>query len=76
MDRPRPTQGPLPVYYFVEAPTIVDRRKFSSRSKGEIVFKKLNFRKNLQFISGFPRFFCWKPAAVVMKLFWKPISKT
>ncbi len=19
---------------------------------------------------------CWKPAAVVMKLFWKPISKT
>jgi hypothetical protein len=47
---------------------------------GKIIF----FGKCYKFISGFPRFLdvligqkpCWKAAAYVFKLFWKPISKT
>jgi hypothetical protein len=68
---------------FSEAPTILDQRKFSSSGKGEIVSEKLYFsEKFFKFISGFPRFSdaligpCWKPTAVITKLFWKPISKT
>jgi hypothetical protein len=47
--------------------------------------EKLYFSENsYKFISGFQRFLdvligqkpCWKAAAYVMKLFWKPISKT
>ncbi len=70
---------------FSEAPTILDRRKFSSRGWGENVSKKLYFsEKFYEFISGFPGFSdvpigpnpFWKPADFVIKLFWKPISKT
>ncbi len=64
-------------------------KKEGQKSRGTIPLRRIRFRKQYffeklyKFISGFPRFSevligpkpCWKPAAFVIKLYWKPISK-
>jgi hypothetical protein len=85
IDRARPEYELLLILKFFRGPHDFRSKKIFFRGKGEIVSEKLYYsEKCYKFISGFPRFSdaligpkpCWKPAAVVIKLFWKPISKT
>jgi hypothetical protein len=79
MDRPRPKKGPLLVLKFFRGPHDFRSKKIFFTWLRRNCFRKIFYK----FISGFPRFSdvligpkpCWKPAAVVIKLFWKPISK-